>query len=195
MSDAEWDMLTTGLNRLGELANSRGFRLTFHHHAGTVVMTEAEIDRLMQGTDADKVWLLLDTGHLLIGGDDPIRVLQKYASRVGNVHLKDCHTEIAKQVDKERLSFARALRLGVFAVPGAGDFDYESAFALLDTAGYEGWLMVEAEQDPERYDRWNLRLPQEPTSKVILGFLNRFRLAMHAGWLNKKQNRRKELVL
>jgi len=170
LTDAQWDALCDGLNGLGGQANARGFTLTYHHHAGTVVMTQGEIDRLMRGTDPDRVRLLLDTGHLLFCGDDPLCVLEKHAARVGNVHLKDCVRGVAVRADKERMSFSRALAQGIFRVPGAGDFDFPAALRFLDNAGYEGWLIVEAEQDPDVYPPEEAAVQTRRYLRRVLGF-------------------------
>jgi len=148
MDDAAWDRLCDGLNRLGEIANARGMKLTFHHHMGTVVQTEEEIDRLMQGTDPAKVHLLFDSGHLSFAGIDPVKVLQKHVGRVAHVHLKDMRPEMVAKVRDEHLSFLQGVRLGAFTVPGDGCVDFTPLFVILDEAGYEGWFVVEAEQDP-----------------------------------------------
>ena len=148
MTDAQWDMLCGGLNRLGAIAAARGMKLTFHHHMGTVVQTEEEIARLMRGTDPARVHLLFDSGHLSFAGVDPARVLEKHVDRVAHVHLKDIRPAVVRRVRDERLSFLQAVRAGAFTVPGDGGVDFAPLFAILERAGYEGWFVVEAEQDP-----------------------------------------------
>jgi inosose dehydratase len=148
MDEAQWARLCDGLNRLGEIANAKGMKLTFHHHMGTVVQTEAEIDRLMAETDPTKLHLLFDSGHLSFAGIDPAKVLAKHVGRVGHVHLKDMRPDIVAKVKAEHLSFLQGVRLGAFTVPGDGCVDFAPLFAILDNAHYEGWFVVEAEQDP-----------------------------------------------
>ncbi|MDR0531297.1 MAG: myo-inosose-2 dehydratase [Oscillospiraceae bacterium] len=148
MDDQQWDRLCDGLNRLGELANRRGMKLTYHHHMGTVVQTEAEIDRLMAGADPHLVHLLYDSGHLSFAGIDPVRVLQKHVGRVAHVHLKDMRPAVVAKAKAEGLSFLQAVRLGAFTVPGDGCVEFRPLFDILEQAGYEGWFVVEAEQDP-----------------------------------------------
>ena len=109
MNDGEWEILLNGLDKLGSIANQRGFKLTYHHHGGTVVMTEPDIHRLMDGTDPEKIYLLLDTGHLLLAGGDPVSIVKKYGSRIGNVHLKDFRKQVLDEVLANRESFGRAL--------------------------------------------------------------------------------------
>jgi len=149
-TDAEWDMLSQGLNRLGKVARDRGFRLCYHHHMGTGCQTLAEVDRLMDMTDPDLVWLLYDSGHFAFSGEDPVEALRKHVKRVGHVHLKDVRPEILKRTQEERLSFLGAVRAGAFTVPGDGMIDFPSIFRILEEADYEGWMVVEAEQDPSK---------------------------------------------
>ena len=150
MNDAEWDKFAKGMNRLGDIANSMGIRLVYHHHMGTVVQTAEEIDRMMDMTDPDKFALLYDTGHLAYCGQDYLAVLKKYAKRIAHVHLKDIRPEVVEKVKKEKLSFLQGVREGAFTVPGDGCIDFASVFDELDKSGYEGWMIVEAEQDPAK---------------------------------------------
>ena len=149
-TDAQWDALTSGLETLGKIATSAGMRLSYHHHMGTGVMTRADVDRLMASTDPALVHLLLDTGHIEFAGDDALDLTRAYADRIGHVHLKSIRREVVKQVREEGLSFQEAVELGVFTVPGDGDIDFRPILDVLDGAGYRGWLVVEAEQDPNK---------------------------------------------
>lgn len=148
LNDEEWDRLTTGLNKLGKVAKDMGIALTFHHHMGTVVQTAEEIDRMMENTDPELFSLLFDSGHLAYCGEDYMAVLKKYAHRIKHVHLKDVRPEVVEKVKNEHLSFLQGVRLGTFTVPGDGAIDFEPIFDVLADAGYEGYVLVEAEQDP-----------------------------------------------
>lgn len=150
MNDGEWDKFAKGMNRLGDIANSMGIKLVYHHHMGTVVQTAEEIDRMMDMTDPDKFALLYDTGHLAYCGQDYLAVLKKYAKRIAHVHLKDIRPEVVEKVKKEKLSFLQGVRAGAFTVPGDGCIDFAPVFDELDKSGYEGWMIVEAEQDPAK---------------------------------------------
>ena len=130
MNDEEWDLLTDGLNRLGQIARAKDIQLTYHHHMGTVVQTEEEIDRFMDSVDPQLVKLLFDSGHLSFCGVDPVR----------------------KKAVEGNWSFLKSVREGVFTVPGDGDVDFTSIFDILEESGYEGWVVVEAEQDPAKAD-------------------------------------------
>jgi myo-inosose-2 dehydratase len=147
LSADEWDRLARGLDELAHAAEERGMRLAYHHHMGTVVQTETEIGALMARTR--KVHLLLDTGHLAFAGADPVRVLRAHRARVAHVHLKNVRPDVVHRAWAERWSFARAVRAGVFTIPGDGGIDFAPVFGLLREAGYAGWLVVEAEQDPK----------------------------------------------
>ncbi|MBQ7638125.1 MAG: myo-inosose-2 dehydratase [Clostridia bacterium] len=148
MNDEEWDMLCTGLNKLGKVAKDMGIALTFHHHMGTVVQTAAEIDRMMENTDPELFSLLFDSGHLAYCGEDYMAVLKKYAKRIKHVHLKDIRPEVIAKVKDEHLSFLQGVRLGTFTVPGDGAIDFGPIFDVLAENCYEGYVLVEAEQDP-----------------------------------------------
>jgi inosose dehydratase len=149
MNDEEWARLLDGLNRLGKIAlEEYGIALTYHHHMGTVIQTEEETDRFLAGTDPRYVNLLYDTGHFAFAGFDPLAMVKKYVGRIKHVHLKDVRPEVLERVHKEDMSFLAAVRAGAFTVPGDGCIDFEPIFKVLEEAGYEGWMLVEAEQDP-----------------------------------------------
>ena len=152
MNDVEWERFCDGLNGLGRLAASRGFKLCYHHHMGTVVQTAAETDRMMSNTDPKYVFLCYDMGHFTFAGEDPLAMLRKYVDRVGHVHLKDMRLPVVEEARKQNWSFLQAVRNGAFTVPGDGDVDFDPVFQVLSEAGYEGWLLVEAEQDPAKAD-------------------------------------------
>lgn len=148
MNDEEWEKLCTGVNKLGKVAKDMGITLTFHHHMGTVVQTEAEIDRLMQNTDPEYFNLLFDSGHLAYCGENYMSVLKKYIGRIKHVHLKDIRPDVVKTVKEEHLSFLQGVRKGTFTVPGDGAIDFGPIFDVLAENNYEGFVLVEAEQDP-----------------------------------------------
>ena len=149
-SDREWDRLCSGLNKLGRLAAGKGMVLTYHHHMGTGVQSAEEIDRLMENTDPALLGLLYDTGHLAFAGEDHLAVLNKWAARIRHVHLKDLRRAVHRQAKREKWSFLRAVKAGVFTVPGDGCIDFEPVFAALKKVKYPLWWVVEAEQDPAK---------------------------------------------
>jgi inosose dehydratase len=151
MNDKEWEVFCKGLNRLGKIAKEEyGISLTFHHHMGTVVQDEAEVDRMMENTDSEYVSLLFDTGHFAYCGVSPLKMVKKYTGRIKHVHLKDIRKEVVEKVKAENLSFLDGVRLGTFTVPGDGCIDFDPIFKVLEVSGYEGYMLVEAEQDPAK---------------------------------------------
>jgi inosose dehydratase len=145
---AGWKRLAAGLERVAAALAPKKLRIAYHHHMGTVVQTEDEIDQLMQSTP-ESVGLLLDTGHLTFAGGDPKRVAEKWAKRITHVHCKDVRREVLDSLD-HTASFLDAVVAGAFTVPGDGAIDFEPVFAVRKRAGYGGWLVVEADQDPAK---------------------------------------------
>jgi inosose dehydratase len=146
--DREWDSLCTGLVRLGKLARERGFKLCFHPHMATVVQTAEETKRLLDNTDPVYVFLCFDTGHFTLSGEDAVDMAKLFFHRIAYVHLKDIRAEKMQQAREEGFSFRKTVLKGCFTVPGDGCIDFPGIFSVLDEKGYEGWLIVEAEQDP-----------------------------------------------
>lgn len=149
-SNEDWKKFTSGLNELGKIARDRGIKLAFHHHMGTCIQTIAETDRLLQETDPENVYLNYDCGHFYFAGEDPVAALQKYIGRTAHIHLKDIRPKVLQRVHDEKLSFLTAVKQGVFTVPGDPDgvIDFPSLFNIIKGSNYEGWVVVEAEQDP-----------------------------------------------
>jgi inosose dehydratase len=149
LPDADWPAFCARLNEVAAHLRSRGVRMGFHHHMGTVVETEDEIDRLMAMT-TDDVGLLLDTGHLVFAGGDPAAVARRHGRRVVHVHCKDVRGDVLTNVLRDDRSFLRAVLDGVFTVPGDGTIDFAAVLRELARHSYAGWLVVEAEQDPAK---------------------------------------------
>jgi len=149
-TDEEWKTFTHGLNELGKIARQRGMKLAFHHHMGTCIQTIAETDRLMRETDPENVYLNYDCGHFYFAGEDPVEALKKYIGRTAHIHLKDIRPDVLQRVHDEKLSFLTAVKQGVFTVPGdsEGCIDFPSLFDVIKNSKYEGWIVLEAEQDP-----------------------------------------------
>ena len=147
ISEAEIAALGEKLTKVAEYTLSQGVQIAYHHHMGTVIESEAEVDLLMKYT-SPAVGLLLDTGHLTFAGGDPIAVQKRHADRIVHVHCKDLREAVLKDAKNRDLSFLDAMLNGVFTVPGDGFIDYLSIFNGLKASNYQGWLVVEAEQDP-----------------------------------------------
>lgn len=149
-SDEQWEKLTLGLNKLGKYASDEGFTMTYHHHMGTGVQTMEEIDRLLENTDPAYVSLLFDSGHATADGMNAAELLSKHYSRIKHVHIKDVRPEVLKRTKEEKWSFLQAVKEGIFTIPGHGMIDFDSIFKILEENNYEGWIVVEAEQDPAK---------------------------------------------
>jgi inosose dehydratase len=147
LTGASLERLARRMTALAGLMRGSGMRLVYHHHMGTVIQNEAEIDLLMEFSGPD-VELLLDTGHLVFAGGDPVAVAARHAERIAHVHCKDIRPAILRRNLNRDASFLDAVLQGVFTVPGDGCIDYPAVFAPLREAAYQGWLVVEAEQDP-----------------------------------------------
>lgn len=150
LNDDEWEVLTKGLDHLGKIAYDSGMKIVYHHHMTTTVQKTDEIDRMLAMTDPKYVSMIYDTGHLTFSGEDPIEILKKHHDRIGHVHLKNVRKPAMDKCYAENKSFLRSIPEGVFTVPGdpEGCVDFPTVFKLLDEYNYEGWLVVEAEQDP-----------------------------------------------
>ena len=122
--------------------------MCFHHHMATVVQTREETRRLMENTNPEDVYLCFDTGHFSFSGEDAAECAEEFAPRIGHVHLKDIRKDRMETAIKEGYKFRKAVLKGCFTVPGDGFVDFPGVFKVLHEAGYEGWLLVEAEQDP-----------------------------------------------
>lgn len=149
-TEDEWVKLAQGLNQLGELAKEKDMKIVFHHHMGTGVQTAEEIDKLMAMTDEKLVYLLFDTGHLVYSGEAHLEVLKKHINRIKHVHLKDIRGNLLEKVKSSNFSFLDSVRLGAFTVPGDGCINFVPVFEVLAKHNYEGWFIVEAEQDPAK---------------------------------------------
>ncbi len=147
LAATDWPRFAARLEELGERLADAGLALAYHHHMGTVVQTEDEVDRLMDACD-EPVRLLLDTGHLTFAGGDPVRAANRHAERIAHVHCKDVRSAVLARSLNRDSSFLDAVLDGVFTVPGDGSVDYAAVLAPIARAKYRGWLVVEAEQDP-----------------------------------------------
>jgi inosose dehydratase len=137
------------LTAFAEFCADEGVPLAFHHHMATAIETERDIDLLMAHT-GEAVGLLHDSGHIAFAGGDPIALIEKHGGRIVHVHAKDVRRSVIDGLDRGRQSFLDAVLLGAFTVPGDGALDFGAIVRRLAEAGYEGWFVVEAEQDPAK---------------------------------------------
>lgn len=140
LSDAQWSTLLGNLDRLAQAAAERGLVATLHPHVGTLVESGQDTDRVLRGSH---IGLCLDTGHLLIGGGDPVEVARRYPKRIAHVHLKDVRAEVVAKVRGGDLGYAEAVRQGLYCPLGQGDVDIRAIIEALEGAGYRGWYVLE----------------------------------------------------
>jgi len=147
LAASDWAQFGKRMTEVADRTFREGVRLVYHHHMGTIVESADEIDALMAAT-GPSVHLLLDTGHATFAGADPAALARRHRTRISHVHAKDVRAGVMASARAQRLSFLDAVIAGVFTVPGDGCVDYPAVFREL--AGYAGWVVVEAEQDPAR---------------------------------------------
>lgn len=156
LNDEQWKWMAEGMNQAGFLAKELGLKLTYHHHGGTVVEQPDEIERLMELTDPNYVYLLFDTGHAYYGNQNPLEMLIKYDDRIAYIHLKDIRMQVLQEARAEKSDFVTCIRKGVFTVPGNGDLDFAPIMKELTRRNYRGWALLEGEQDPVRNPPFDL---------------------------------------
>lgn len=168
---SDWKQFGERLNAVARYINDRGLRFAYHHHLGTVVETKDELDRFF-GATGDHVGLVLDTGHALFGGIDPVHVIKAQPERVTHVHCKDIRRARYDEFRANGTSFLNGVVGGMFTTPGDGDYDYLPFMQALADMDYSGWIVIEAEQDPAVAD---------PREYSQLGLDTLKRLAVEAG--------------
>jgi inosose dehydratase len=169
LDDARWGRLVEGVARAAERSRERGYEPVFHHHTSTYVEGIPEIERFLDDTDVE---LLLDSGHLLVAGGDPVQALGDWGDRIGAIHIKDVRLQVLQQVKAERADTLTAWRRGLFCALGQGDVDLRGFCAALD--GYDGWVVVEQDRVLDDITAFE-GAAQEQVA-------NRDWLREHAGW-------------
>lgn len=172
LSAADWPDYGRKLTALAERMARFGVAMAFHHHMGTIVESDDEIALLMRHS-GPAVGLLYDTGHIAFAGGDPVAVVRAHARRIVHVHCKDVRPDVLREARRKDMSFMGAVIDGIFTVPGDGAIGYAEILPVLAEAGYAGWLVVEAEQDPAK---------AHPLTYARLGFRNLSALASAAGF-------------
>ena len=140
LTDEQWRTLVRTCAGIADIAAGHGLRTVLHPHVGTHVERTAEVERFLADSELQ---LCLDTGHLLIGGTDPVDLARRHPDRIGHVHLKDVRAEIAEQVRSGRLGYTAAVQQGIYVPLGDGDVDLEALVNLVREAGYTGWFVLE----------------------------------------------------
>lgn len=145
LDEGGWRRWADGVARAQELARARGYEPTLHPHTSTYVESPSEIERALELTD---IGVLVDTGHLVLGGGDPIEAIRAWGARVNYVHVKDVRLDVVRGVVEERADILEGWRRGMFCELGQGDVDLAAFFDALRAAGYDGWVVVEQDRIP-----------------------------------------------
>lgn len=170
LDDAGWRVLAEGVARAADACRSAGLEPTFHHHTASYVEAPWEIERLLELTD---VGVLVDTGHMYVGGGDPVQALREWGDRVNYVHVKDVRLDVLRGVVVDRADMVEAWRRGIFCELGEGDVPLPAFFAALRDARYAGWIVVEQDRIP--------RADEPLTESAEAQARNRQWLREHAG--------------
>ncbi|MER8895410.1 myo-inosose-2 dehydratase [Mesorhizobium sp. M0676] len=172
LADGEWTAYGDKLTELADRMAAFGVGMAFHHHMGTIVESDDEVDRLMAAT-GNSVGLLFDTGHCLFSGGDPASLLNRHLDRIVHFHCKDVRAAVLEKARREDMSFMAAVMEGIFTVPGDGFVDFLSLLKPLAERGFEGWIVVEAEQDPAK---------AHPLTYATKGYASLLKTACAAGF-------------
>lgn len=149
LTAAEWKVFGEGANHVAkEVKAKTGLRTVFHHHCAGYVETPGEIDNLLANTDPSIVGLVLDMGHYMFGGGNPLTVLRQHKSRIWHIHFKDCHPGIAEKSRNEKWDYFKSVGNGVFCELGKGSVDFPAIVKELNVQKYSGWIVVEQDVLP-----------------------------------------------
>ncbi|MBI5339247.1 MAG: TIM barrel protein [Mycolicibacterium rufum] len=140
LSEKQWQTLLSNLDRLADVVAQRGLVAVLHPHVGTMVENRAEVDRVLTGS---RIPLCLDTGHLLIGGTDPLQLAREVPERIRHTHLKDVDAALAARVQAGELTYTEAVAAGMYVPLGAGDVDIAGIVKALEDSGFDGWYVME----------------------------------------------------
>ncbi|HEY8577511.1 MAG TPA: myo-inosose-2 dehydratase [Devosia sp.] len=173
LGDDEMKAYARKVTAFGEWCADQGMPLSYHHHMAAVVETQDELDAFMNHSGAG-IPLLLDAGHLAFAGGDVLAAIDKHHARINHVHVKDIRRTVVDGLDRTRQSFLDAVALGAFTVPGDGSLDFGAIVQRLADHGYEGWFVVEAEQDP---------VANPPLRMAQVGYKELMRVMTAAGYM------------
>lgn len=179
LEDGGWQEFGAQVEEIAQYCADQGLTLVYHHHMGTIVETENEIDLFMKST-GPTTKMLLDTGHIYFGGGDPKAVAKRHMDRVAHIHAKNVRPDIMLEVRAGNLSFLEGVRRGVFTVPGDSDgaVAFEPVLKVAADHNYQGWLVIEAEQDaavrnPRYYQSMGLNALKSMARKTGLDTVDR----------------------
>lgn len=172
LDDGEMRDYARKVTAFGEWCAAQGMPLSYHHHMAAVVETEPELDAFMNHS-GEGIPLLLDAGHLAFAGGDVLRAIDQHHARINHVHVKDVRMGVIDRLHRSSQSFLDAVALGAFTVPGDGSLDFGAIVQRLAEHGYEGWFVVEAEQDPKQ---------NPPARMAEIGYKELMRVMTAAGY-------------
>jgi inosose dehydratase len=173
---AEWPMFGERINAIAAHVSERGLRFAYHFHLGTVVEREDEVARFIAHTD-DSVGFVVDTGHAALGGVDALDLIRNHPGRIAHVHTKDVRRTVFERIYSRNESFLNGVLAGMFTAPGDGDLDFAPVMKALSDIRYQGWIVIEAEQDPKK---------AAPKHYSEIGLRTLKRLAAEAGLLSTR---------
>lgn len=140
LDETQWEVLLANLDRIRDVAGEQGIEASLHPHVGTMVENAEEVDRVLTGST---IGLTLDTGHLLVGGADPVAITRAATDRIRHTHLKDVRAHVAERVRVGELTYTDGVRQGLYVPLGQGDVDVAAIVRTLEDAGYQGWYVME----------------------------------------------------
>lgn len=140
LSELEWQTLLTNLDNLERVAKEYGVTAVIHPHVGTVVEGPEDVERVLKGS---KIGFCFDTGHMMIGGTDPVKFAVEHADRIGHVHLKDVRKKVADRVIAGEITYYQGVVEGLYTPVGQGDVDITAIINALQKANYTGWYVLE----------------------------------------------------
>jgi inosose dehydratase len=140
LDEGQWSTLLANLDRLAAVVADRGLLAVLHPHVGTIVETRADVDKVLAGSS---IPLCLDTGHLLIGGTDPLELAKAVPNRIAHTHLKDVDAALATKVQSGELTYTDAVKAGMYTPLGTGDVDIAGIVSVLRDNGFDGWFVLE----------------------------------------------------
>nr|WP_083466434.1 sugar phosphate isomerase/epimerase [Kibdelosporangium sp. MJ126-NF4] len=162
LTDSQWATLVSTAAEIRDIAAAHGLRTVLHPHVGTHVETFAEVERFVRDSDLE---LCLDTGHLMIGGTDPVALAERYPARIGHLHLKDVRADLADKVRAGELGYTEAVGQGMYVPLGQGDVDIEAVVRFVHQAGYDGWYVLE--QDTALGEQSPVDTPKQDTASSL----------------------------
>lgn len=145
--EGEWGRFGERMTRIAEYVQARGLRFAYHYHLGTCVEKPGDIEAFVAAT-SEAVGFVIDTGHAVLGGNDPVELITRYPGRVNHVHAKDIRRSVHSLVMSQGRSFLDGVLGGMFTVPGDGSIGFGAVMRALKAIHYSGWIVIEAEQDP-----------------------------------------------